>query len=640
MPLWIKLASTAFTGSVCIYTVFNTAASNSSSFNSLVSNSPSDTELIAGLIKVDSPTELIESRPQNLALIRCSSSDKNKDIANWPICGVVGDVPIREQRTSFEPGSLLNRFRLAHPLSTEFIDEYGSSHDSQKWELVLLNLEEGNSNFVADDIVHFFSEWQDENKTIRDIEKEELSTNSPHLNRLYQAVNKWERDIGESPWDSSQAYVDRRILSINHGIPLFNTDEELIELAALETGKSPYTPVHYAVPASLSEYNSENATSYFYPEPDCEGASRQALLVHEPHQQLGQERAFFFLLSYLQEQYPSTFGELYIFQEGQPSHLNQSDAIFNLPVDGFNNEIISMLEASRNAWNSAFYSPLNSTSHALDNAIPSFLTGKRLSTEGMWDEALDFYRVREESGALDTRAAIQANLSTRNNEQSAALSYMHRLNKLKPHDIAFASTLVEKNAFRGALAYELFVEGNTSNTSDYSVSVYGLDDAGLYYASCALLPGCMSSSMNSSVSGQLTSRWKAIQPFRDWVMANTVVKELESLDPSAVPIVSAAAGTHLPLVRKFLCEAGISTVTLVPSASHAEMIGELTGDHLTTTKQWQPPTRWYGTTPIGRFLGYNLATPLRMPDIGFVDPSTGSGINQIITTWFTNPGMF
>lgn len=126
--------------------------------------------------------------------------------------------------------------------------------------------------------------------------------------------------------------------------------------------------------------------------------------------------------------------------------------------------------------------------------------------------------------------------------------------------------------------------------------------------------------MNFS-SSTLYPQWKAIQPFRDWVMARTVVKKLDSLDQNVVPVVAAAAGTHLPLVRKFLCDAGIETVTVAPSPL------------------WKPPSSWYGTSPIMDFLtSTNLASP--KPYKGSLQRSTEPGISQMLDTWITDSGLF
>lgn len=602
--------------------------------------------------EVDSVTKLIEFRPQYLALIRCAPSERNENsnLANWSACGIIGAVPKYEQKISI----------FGKLLKVNFIDNDGVTHKSQNWELVSLNLNKNDAQIVSANVVQALSKWQNANKWIRDIEQQELSEPSPVLRHFYAALGGKNGDIGKLPWNRSKAYVDRRILKMEHGVPLFETNGELIELASLETGKSPYTPQHFPVPKTLSEYSSYNQNSWLYPEPYCEGASRQALLVHEPHQRPGEEEAFFFLLAYLQEQYPATFGELHVFQEGQPNNLSTSDSVFALPVSGFEDTIIKMLEDSHNAWNSSLYAPLNRELNLLEDDVRSFLKAKNLPTSRIWDEAINFYNFQEESGALDTRAAIENNLHDRIKDRyrikdrEIASTYVNRFKNLEVNDAAFAENLVEENGFRGALAYELYVEGNASPISGNSVSVYGLDDERIYYASFALLLSEYKNSLiqpNSSRKSTIEPKdWKAIQPFRDWIMARTVVKKLKSLDQSVVPVVAAAAATHLPLVREFLCEAGIGTVTLRSSASltkdkiidnHIVLNGVEKSTNLSFTpmKSWQPPSNWHGTTPIMGYFTSSLSSAL--PDMGSLRlPTEEPGISQMLDTWITDPGLF
>lgn len=576
------------------------------------------------LQKVGSLTQLIKSRPQHLALVHCAPSEKSggADKSNWPICGILGDVP--QYELEFPLTSDKER-----PIDRQFIDKSGTSHKSQAWQLMILNLSVSTSPSTSANVVKALSQWQNANKWVRGIRQEILPTNSPVLSRLHQAIEGQTEGNGKSTWNSSISYIDRRILTVQHGVPLFKARGELIELSSWWGNGTSYTPAHVSEPKSLSEYNNLWDIS-LYPKPPCKGASKQALLINEPHQRKKSETAFFFLLNYLQQQYPKTFSKLHIFQEGQPSSLNSSAAVFNIPERDFDDATIKMLQESRRTWNSPFYKPLNEkldhrSSQMIKEAIRRFLVANGLPTEGVWGKSVDFYEYREKSGALDTRAALAANLRNRDNAQGAASIYLERLKSLKAHDAAFAQNLVEQNNFRGSLAYELYVEGNTSPRSGNSVSVHGLDDTGIYYASCALLfEQCMGLKTHLELSWQsliVKSYWKPIQPFRDWVMARTVVEGLKSLDQDVVPVVAAAAGTHLPLVRKFLCKAGIDSVTLKETSS------------------WKPPSGWRRTTtPMMSFLSAPLvALP---PPPGFdLTNSTESGISQILDTWLTDPGL-
>lgn len=598
-----------------------------------------DSDIQISLKETDSLESLIESRPQHLALVRCSPPAGNVNAKKnaWPVCGIIGDVPQRERRTR------LNLFDWNDSvLSVEFTDTQGISHDSQKWELVALNLGINTPSIANNKVIEAVSTWQNANQWVRNFEVQELSADSLVLSRLYKAVEAKTDEFQDLSWNSSKAYIDRRVLQVQHGVSLFENNGEVVEIAFFETGQSPYTAAHFAIPQSLEEYNATEGP-FLYPEKQCEGATRQALLVHEPHQDPEGELAFFFLLSYLQEQYPSTFGDLHIFQEGQPSHLSSADPIFDLPVNDPNDTIAEMVQDSQDDWQSSFYSPLNGDLKIIEEAVKNFLIDKDLSIEGIWDESVDFYSFIEKSGALDTRAAMEANFRSRDDQYEIRQAYIDRLETLEVSDAAFAKTLVEKNGLRGSLAYELYVEGSGLSPSTKSVSVHGLDDAGIYYASCALSDGCMGP-LNVGLSNFPRSSWLKIQPFRDWVMARTVVRGFDSLEQGVVPVVAASLSTHLPLVREFLCDAGINTITLSPSNSLVEIISvaseflEATDATPNSMKPWHPPESWRGTTPMMSYLTSTLS-PTPPPGIRPTQPS-GEGIGQLLNTWLTGPGLF
>lgn len=346
-----------------------------------------------------------------------------------------------------------------------------------------------------------------------------------------------------------------------------------------------YHKVEYKAPYNLDEYNSFEQNEG---EEYC--GERKAILIDEPHDRFNDEVLYFVFLDHLQKSYPDTFKDLYIFQEGQFSeHAFSYDAL-ETP------EFREMLEQSFRAWGNSVYGDL-------DTLTPRSSQGQILYEGEEFAESLDarldrqlmaahlhFYKTKhKKTGALNTYQALRNLITHAPSEEVQSeqfRGFVSRFEELRPRDTSFARYLLETIGFRGALAYELYVEGRGYRSTDRSVQVFGMEDYGMYLASCAMVKNCALRSAWQR-NDETHNKWLAIQPARDQRMVEAVTKTMGD-DPNdpRIPIIAANVVTHLPLIRELLCEQGYETETLAMS-------------RVLPTEQ---PADWVGTTPIDGFV--------------------------------------
>jgi hypothetical protein len=150
--------------------------------------------------------------------------------------------------------------------------------------------------------------------------------------------------------------------------------------------------------------------------------------------------------------------------------------------------------------------------------------------------------------------------------------------------------------------------------------VFGLEKAEIYLASCVLEGGCAASLADFDEvewQGDTHALWKQIQPYRDWLMAQIAISKLRELPEATVPIMAASVGTHLPLIREFLCRNGYNTATLTPE--HSFSVDASTG--LPTDED---PFDWFLTTLIMQFLN-----DIRFDTGSIPQPSQSIGDNAV-----------
>jgi hypothetical protein len=359
------------------------------------------------------------------------------------------------------------------------------------------------------------------------------------------------------------------------------------------------------------------------------------MLVHEPHGDRKGEAALFFLLHYLQSAYPQIFAKIYIFLEGQP-HPYDSSYPFLHPTLQNGGNIDTMIQESYRTWKNDQYLPLNQVSNDVDiltlyNKIREFLQKSGYSPnvlDGRWDAALKFYAHRDPSGALDLLTAIENHLKAQIDKQiniRGTQALLLRISSLAPEDAQFAQWLIKDMGLRGAFSYKLYIEGATTMTDSRNnkskIAIYGLEDNGLYNASCILLPDCLGNRQATS-KPMSDKAWKLIQPYRDWVMARSALKTLEQLDQSIVPIITASVWTHLPLMREVFCREGYNTVTL------------------DINQKWSPPETWSATTPIMGFLGSPVSSiPKRRGKLAPGISQESGAIPRLIDILIKKPGL-
>lgn len=297
-----------------------------------------------------------------------------------------------------------------------------------------------------------------------------------------------------------------------------------------------------------------------------------AILVHEPHARIEQEEAFFELLDSLQSNNPEIFRNLVVFLEGQFSHTRQQNTSSISWNDDYSQNAFFMIKDSKSYWDSNKFHPLNNLK--LGDPVQEIIkkvdlfTGNMLtktSTQHLENMLLFYSNV--DDGPLKTQTAVLNRISELANDvddplkPSTADRLIRHFTNVTPKDTKFAKFLIHDAGLRGPHAYELAVEGFQE---DYPLSrrvdVYGLDDLGHYLASCLAVPGCLGE--NQQPLFGFDDFWLPIQPARDSEMADNVVTAQYPDAETAIPIVAASIGSHLPLVRELLCQAEYDSVSL------------------------------------------------------------------------------
>ncbi len=345
-------------------------------------------------------------------------------------------------------------------------------------------------------------------------------------------------------------------------LTLFKINGTHVTIAKPDTGVDPFEPVIYRIPKNFQEYDNPVIESLSV-EPRCTEQSRWALLVHEPHGKVENESALFFFLLYLQHAYPSVFADMHVFQEGQPHAYDSSDPLFAPPRRSMD-KIDIMVQDSSMAWKKEpHYSPLNTISNVAHSderskAVQNFLDKvgyKATNLDGRWAAAIPFHTPRAPHGALDLHEAMQNHLQTfiaKNSQTSQAQELLRRIQSLEPGDARLAEWLITEMHLPGAFAYKLYTEGrsatvsttSTRNKTRFTVAIYGLEDYGLYFASCAAVRNCLG---KDGFIPRFVPSWLDIQPYRDWVMAQSALQTLKRLSQqgkSVVPIITASVGIH------------------------------------------------------------------------------------------------
>ena len=568
---------------------------------------------------------LMQQRAEHIAFIHCALDSQwtEENLPDWPICGIVGDPRKTLTRSNTpEDRNVVYTGIDASPVQTIQADELPSER--------LLTALRG-----------ALVEWQGESPTHR-VELRKLLRDSDAYRRLRTVLDEPSKRIGRHPSLGVPAYVSREVLHLAHSLTLFEVNGIRVNIAEPATGLHPYTPFHFPVPNNIREYSvdplsellanrspdSLNPSAVDSPElkkawqsqarlePSCTKASRWAVLVHEPHGKPEDEAALFFFLHYLQRAYPEVFAEMHLFQEGQP-HAYDISQPFPPPPFWRWGDIDNMIQESSRAWKTPQYSPLNQSSNTADVVTLHDNVRKSLDKvgynhndlDGRWEAAIKFYAHRAPGGALDLLKAMQNHLEFQIDQhinRHEAQQLLHRIRSLAPGDAKLAQWLIKDMGFRGAFAYKLYIEGGVapattipaSGGNRFKVAIYGLEDFGLYFTSCALYPGCLGNPQ-TRFNPIFNTAWKPIQPYRDWVMARSALQTLEQLDRAVVPIIAASVRAHLPLIREVFCRAGYNTATLAVNRYN-----------------WRSPKHWSATTPILR-LG---PVPSGLPDSGQLRP--------------------
>jgi hypothetical protein len=361
------------------------------------------------------------------------------------------------------------------------------------------------------------------------------------------------------------------VLSLSYGLKLLDINSTEIKIP-----NESYNKVNYSAAQSLDEYDN---VPYGSEQGICGEGKQFAILVNEPHAQQDQESDLFSFLNYIHVEYPTIFSHLYVLQEGQyagkPINSSHVDTVIGRDQDATG----SMILASAKEWRTNIYSPLNvlgldTQTGKIQEDFVRFLKEKSIPIDSnvakqTLERQLRFYARMTPATGLNPADALMAIDTPPDLNQ--------RLEKLQPGDVELVTALINNPNidFRGALAYKLYVDGNDAGRAESSaIKVFGLEDLGLYLSSCALNPVCALPLVGKGDSGldpkekdkfkAVDRLWIGIQPYRDAVMASYVLDLLGDAKESITPIVLASVETHLPIVRKLLCAAGVTSAMLEP----------------------------------------------------------------------------
>lgn len=338
-----------------------------------------------------------------------------------------------------------------------------------------------------------------------------------------------------------------------------------------------------------------------------------AILVHEPHSDIEEERQLFYLLWYLQRDHPNLFSELVVFQEGSAASplsnrgLLERGNLFSVAHDkqrfAFFPSAIDQVYGSAWAFESEDYAPANAISEgASPKQIARGITRVTYGdSSSEWAAQLltnvKFHSHTNPNGSVHTQGAF------RNLVEDARLaeerSILAALETLEPGHANLAEYLLSGGYLRAAFAYELFAEGYVAS-NERTVDVFGIEDVGLYGTSCKLQTGC-----SKAYSERILQRWSDLQPFRRAVMANNILRVLRSFDDDTIPVIAASIHSHLVDIRGYLCDAGYNSVGLTPTKN--------VQDDLRVIDVLNPRNPYNGLTPRHRS-GFGT-TPLGFPTI-------------------------
>jgi hypothetical protein len=332
-------------------------------------------------------------------------------------------------------------------------------------------------------------------------------------------------------------------------------------------------PRSFATPQSYSRY--DDTGPVLGVNPQCNQNSSYAILLHEPHSSVSDQQRLFLFLKFLQDAYPSSFPKLNVFQEGQLSKYFSFGALPHFAPSKPPSNVDALIDDSQRQWQSTLYDPLNKTIDIAnsDALIQSLMTKSSTSkiipkidsnNGTIIRKALAFYKSFNADGSLNTASAV---LEVVQQSQNPQAKLVDRLKNLEPSDSSLSRYLIDTAGLRGALAYELYANGKRPASDPSSkIEVFGIEDPGIYLASCFLQSQCVSSlglGMNDDAILNYDDYWTKIQPYRDWLMAQSVLLYLKDAKQGVIPIILAALPTHLPLVRDILCREGnINTVSL------------------------------------------------------------------------------
>ena len=334
-----------------------------------------------------------------------------------------------------------------------------------------------------------------------------------------------------------------------------------------------------------------------------------AILVHEPHSNIEEERQLFYLLWYLQRDHPELFTELVVFQEGSSASplinrgLLERGGLFAVAQ---NKQRFAFFPTSadqvyRSAWT------FESEDYAPANAIREGASPKQIARDitrvtfgnfsSEWAAQLlkniEFHSHTNPNGSVHTQGAFRGLIEdARLAEERSILA---ALETLEPEHANLAEHLLSGGYLRAAFAYEIFAEGYVAS-SERTVEVFGIEDVGLYGTSCKLQTGC-----SKAYSERILQRWSDLQPYRRAIMANNILRVLRSFDDETIPVIAASIHSHLVDIRGYLCDAGYDAVGLTPTKN-------VQGD-LQVIDVLNPQNRYndltarqrsdFGTTPLG-----------------------------------------
>lgn len=384
--------------------------------------------------------------------------------------------------------------------------------------------------------------------------------------------------------------------------------------------RSTYDALSYGVPETMKEYN---RTPVVKTETDGCG-ERFALLVHEPHGAPSRELALFDLLKNVTRDNRDEISSMTIFVEGAyaPPKFNESlghPKDVRMPAN-----TRQMVLDSANQWfNARRYEPLQRASvgmglQQIDHSLRAYAGGEILSVAPANSTVSQthrtaflnharFNKTTDMNGAIDSGKAFLSRISEFRNPNALAAANKWR-DSVHQGNAHFAKWAIADFGLQAPFAFEIYAEGlSESSQPIVDVDVFGMEDLGIYAASCHL-NGCLSVDPLGVVNEKTSKAWRDIQPYRDWVMSENIKNIADG--KKTLPVVLASVKTHLPLVRQSLCRAGYDTATLYNRDSVLESL-QIKISNAVASKEPHPN---YWTTPLSiLFFDETLARIFKRP---------------------------